>query len=283
MAKERKRQTSSEWFVLVQELILWGLISGITMAVVTVSRSFTELGGVERQSVTSWSLLASVAVATMLLLWLIRSKTGARIFSGLFALAVLSGLFTAVSTLAGLGVAVLAVAFAILLYYNNPRVLAFDLILAIGLAGISASIGFGFRPVAVLVVLVCLSLYDIAAVYLTGHMVRIGKALLRRKAFFAMILPESPSGLLARISALGPDKGFSFLGTGDMVLPALLVSSVTVTAGILPALVVAVGAAVGLAVTHAIFISQKVRKPMAALPPIAAGAMLGYAFSVLMA
>lgn len=278
----KSRMANSAWFIVAQELFHWVLISGLAMTVVSVSVSAMALGGVARQSFNSWGLLASIAVATLALMWLIRSKVGAKIFGALFALAVFSGLLTVTSVLFGLGVAVVVLAVAILLYYNNPRIIVFDVILSLGMAGIAASVGFGFRPLALLIILVVLSAYDIAAVYLTKHMVKISKALLRRKVFFAMILPESPRGLLSRMGSVEAGKGFMFLGTGDFVLPALLVASVTATSGLKSAFPVAVGAALGLVVTHIIFITQRVRRPMAALPPIAAGATLGYAVSILM-
>lgn len=283
MAKKQSKKASAAWFILGQEISHWLLISGVALSVVVMSGTSSQIGGIGRQSVTVWSLLASVAVATLVLLWLIRSKVGPKIFGALFALAVFSGIFTAVSVFFGLGAAVIVLAAAILLYYNNPPVAVFDLILSLGMGGIAASIGFGFRPAALLIVLVVLSAYDIAAVYLTGHMVKLGKALLRRKVFFAMILPESPKGLLRRIGEVAPGEGFMFLGTGDFVLPALLVASVAAAGGPWAALPVAAGAGIGLAATHAIFISQRIRRPMAALPPIAAGAAIGYVFSVLIA
>lgn len=272
-----------DWFIILQELFHWILISGVASAVIAVSASSAQLGGVARSSFDSWSLLAAIAVATFVLLWTVRSKLGAKIFGALFALAIFSGVFTAASVLFGLGAAIVVLATAVLLYYNNPRVAVFDLILSFGLAGIAASIGFGFRPAALLVVLAALSVYDIAAVYLTGHMVKLGKALLRRKVFFAMILPERPRGLLCRLGEVRPGTDLVFLGTGDLVLPALLVSSAAASSGWIAAASVAAGAALGLAATHAIFVTQRIRKPMAALPPIAAGAILGYAIAALMA
>jgi presenilin-like A22 family membrane protease len=161
-------------------------------------------------------------------------------------------------------------------------VLVFDLILSLGLAGVAVAVGVGFRPIAMTAVLAALSVYDIIAVYLTRHMVLMGRALLRRKVFFAMILPERPAGLLAKMGQVAPGKEFLFLGTGDFVLPALLTVSVAAYYGTAASLFVAVGAAVGLAATHIIFISKSKMRPMAALPPIAAGSVIGYVLSLLM-
>ncbi|MEA3249170.1 MAG: presenilin family intramembrane aspartyl protease [Patescibacteria group bacterium] len=279
--KSRPSVSSDVWFIIIQELFHWALISGVAMAVMVSVGSAEQVGGVARASFSSWGLLVTIAIATIVLLWLIRTKVGGKIFGALFALAIFSGVFTAISTLFGLAVAVIFVTVAILLYYNNPRIVVFDVILSLGLAGVAASVGFGMRPVALLVALIVLSAYDIVAVYFTGHMVKLGRALLRRKVFFAMILPERPRGLLSRIGEVGTGRDFVFLGTGDFVLPAMLVSSVAAWSGLKAALPIAIGAALGLAATHIIFISQRIRKPMAALPPIAAGAALGYVFSML--
>ena len=281
MAKKTRKNRAGAYFIVIQEIFHWILISGFSMAVIIRVGSSDQVGGVAKSSFNTWGLLAAIAVATILLLWLIRTKVGSKIFGALFALAVFSGAFTTISSLCGLAAAVIGVAAAILLYYNNPRVAVFDVILSLGLAGVAASVGFGMKPEALLIVLVVLSAYDIAAVYFTKHMVKMGRALLQRKVIFAMILPERPSGLLARLGEVGPGKNFVFLGTGDLVLPALLVASVTTWSGVSAALPIVVGAALGLAATHIIFISQRIRKPMAALPPIAAGAALGYAFSLL--
>ena len=65
------------------------------------------------------------------------------------------------------------------------------------------------------------------------------------------------------------------LGSGDIALPLILIISVA-RASFWQAIVVAGFSLLGLLVTHLIFVNQKVRRPMAALPPIAALSIIGY-------
>ena len=134
------------------------------------------------------------------------------------------------------------------------------------------------RPIGVAVILAALAGYDIVAVYVTKHMVAMAETLLRRRVFFAMILPERPSGFLLPVTEAVPGGGFVFLGTGDVILPALLVASVA-RMNPFASILVAVGALLGAASLHLMFLSQKVRRPMPALPPIAAGALIGFVIS----
>ncbi len=90
-----------------------------------------------------------------------------------------------------------------------------------------------------------------------------------------MIVPDRPAGLAAPLADVTRGSGHSFLGTGDLTLPAMLVASAA-RAGWLAALSVSLGALLGLVAVNLIFRSQRVRRPMPALPPIALGAILGH-------
>ena len=65
------------------------------------------------------------------------------------------------------------------------------------------------------------------------------------------------------------------LGSGDVILPLLLAASL-VRISVSQAAVVVVFACLGLLITNLLFTSQKTRRPMAALPPIAAMSIIGY-------
>jgi presenilin-like A22 family membrane protease len=70
------------------------------------------------------------------------------------------------------------------------------------------------------------------------------------------------------------------LGSGDVGLPLILATSL-VGLYVSEAVIVAAFSLVGLFLTHMIFINQEVRRPMAALPPIATMAIIGYVVAVL--
>jgi presenilin-like A22 family membrane protease len=206
---------------------------------------------------------------------LTRTRRGSRWFAALFSFAVFVGIGIIIERLGGTGAAILAVSAAVLLRYGWQRVAVFDAVLLMGLAGVSLELGAALQPAAAVAILAILSVYDIFAVYVTGHMVTAAEALLRQKALFAIIIPVAPVGFLARLSSARPGADFLYLGTGDLVLPAMLVASAG-RGGLIQALIVAVGALAGLAGTHLIFTRQKQRRPIPALPPIALGAIIGY-------
>jgi len=222
-----------------------------------------------------WSFLATFAAATAILILLLRTIKNPRFFAALLALAVFTGVATLFDALIGSSSAILATAVAVLLYYGFPRVIVFDIVVALGLAGIAANLGGAIRPTALVIILAVLAVYDIVAVYVTGHMVRMAESLVQKKVFFAIILSDRLEGLFAPVADVGPGKGFYFLGTGDIALPAILVASAAQTS-VFAASAVSIGALTGLAATQLLFRLQPLRKPLPALPPIALGATIGY-------
>ncbi len=229
---------------------------------------------------TVWGFLAAFVSATALILILTRHFKKTKFLEAIFLLAVFTGIGSALVSIFGTSVAMLGTSAAVFLYYFSRSVLTFDLLLALGCAGIAANLGGAMRPTGAAVIIAVLAVYDIVAVYVTKHMVEMAETMLRRKVFFAMILSERPGDLLLPVMTVTPGSSFVFLGTGDVVLPALLVASVSLL-DVRAAVLVAAGALCGAAVLHVIFLSQHERRPMPALPPIAVGALIGFVVSLL--
>ncbi|MBU0625803.1 hypothetical protein KKF05_05720 [Patescibacteria group bacterium] len=217
---------------------------------------------------------------TLFVLFLVRSTRGSKLLGALFAVAILVGASSIADAFFGPSVGVLIFCVGAFIYYTNPPVIVFNLIVSFGLSGVAAAIGSGFNPVVLLVILVLLSIYDVIAVYFTKHMIKLARSLLRRKVFFAMILPVNPANLMSRISKVSIRPDYAFLGTGDLVLPVLFLVSVVSTQGIRSAMPVVIGAVVGFLFMNVLFLKQKLRRPMPALPPIVAGLIVGYAFAL---
>lgn len=274
-ASKTQSGASKGWMPFLQETVVFSIVFVLAVLSVRAAPQAGVLSSGGSGGVFILYFFASFAAATVLLLLLLRTVRGARFFSLLFAFAVFTGVATLTESLFGAATSILATSAAVLLYYAVPRVIVFDVILTLGLAGIAANLGSGFRPVALVIVLSILAFYDIIAVYGTRHMVVMADALVQRKVFFAILLPERPRQFLARTSSVTPGEGYLFLGTGDVTLPALLVASAA-RISIAEAVPVAIGAIAGLAGMHLIFYAQSKRKPMPALPPIALGAILGY-------
>jgi presenilin-like A22 family membrane protease len=273
-----KRQTAA--WLLAETLFVFASTFAVAVAAVRGNFAAMATPHIETNAAAVWSFLVAFAAATALVLILLHRPATTRLFEVIFLLAVFTGIGSLLFSLAGTAVAIIGTALAVLLYYKGRTVALFDVLLMTGSAGIAANLGASMQPTGIAIILAVLAIYDIIAVYVTRHMVAMAEGLLRRKVFFAMILPERPAGLLLPASEARPGAGFMFLGTGDLVLPALLVASVART-GLGAAAFVAAGALVGVAVMHVVFLSQKERRAMPALPPIVAGALVGFLVSLM--
>lgn len=219
--------------------------------------------------------LLAFAAATASVIILIRRHRGQKFFAVILAAAVLSGIASLVYVLAGGPMALGLTVAAYFVWTSVRRVWSFDLLLLVGIAGLAANIAGQFSATSVVIVLAVLAAYDVIAVYGTKHMVQMGEAMLRHRVFFAMIVPDRAAGFATPLEEVGKRPGHSFLGTGDLTLPAMLVASAA-HASWSSAAYVGLGAIIGLATVNFIFISQRVRRPMPALPPIALGAIIGH-------
>lgn len=220
-------------------------------------------------------LLYFLIITALMLLFLKFAKRNAP-FQIFFILALFIGIQTVFGAiLSGSLPTVLAIIF-ILLRIFSPTVLVHNLTVMLAIAGASAALGLSIGPLVAAVLLSILSVYDIIAVYKTKHMVKMAKEMAQRGALFAFVIPEKISDIRAHIGGVKPgEEKFFMLGGGDVALPLLLVIS-TVPQGIKQSLIVAAFAFLGFLFTYILFSSQKVRRPMPALPPIALATILGY-------
>jgi presenilin-like A22 family membrane protease len=167
--------------------------------------------------------------------------------------------------------------FVILIFAFWRNVMTHDVAMIIAISGIIPLIGMGLSPKIAIIALIVLSFYDIIAVYKTKHMVAMARNMIASGAPFGFVVPIYWSGFLANRNEIEPKIGdkFMLLGAGDVGLPLLLISSVTIYS-IWAGVVVGVFAMLGVYITHLLFINQEKREPMAALPPIATFTIIGY-------
>ena len=204
------------------------------------------------------SIIIFSASQTVLSIWLARLSFASQNLGGLAPITALAG-----------GLAALA------LFWLYRAVWMQDLVMLLTLAGIGAIFGLALTPLTVVIILVILSFYDIIAVYKTGHMVKLAETMIQARAIFGFIIPTALSGFRENVTKVRPGEEFMILGSGDVILPLLLAASL-VRISVSQAAVVVVFACLGLLITNLLFTSQKTRRPMAALPPIAAMSIIGY-------
>lgn len=167
------------------------------------------------------------------------------------------------------------IAILIYLWFKKGNILIHDLLVIFGICGIAPVLGLKLEPKVVIFLLILFSIYDFIAVYKTKHMVKMAKALIEERAILGLIFPPKFSDFFASLKEVRPGGRFLVLGGGDLAFPLLFCSSL-IPEGILISLVVGFFSLIGLSVSFLIFIFQKVRAPIPALPPIAFFSIVGY-------
>ena len=264
--------------IFLQELVSFFLIG--VLSIFSVSKIY-EFGEISNTSISWWQFLLAFGVGTAVILGLIRIMHGGFFLRIFFLLALFSG------TLITLGIFlsnIWSLIFSLLLvmaYSFYPYVWFHNLVLILTLPGIAAALGASITPYAAVILLIFMSVYDYIAVYKTEHMVKMAKAMITGRAIFAMIYPEHWHGFKAHLNKAHPGEGFMMLGTGDFVFPIIMATSAySISAA--AAWTVLIVSLLGLLLMHLIFSLQKVRRPMPALPPLAAFAILGFLFAIML-
>jgi presenilin-like A22 family membrane protease len=160
---------------------------------------------------------------------------------------------------------------AVLLWFIIARVWFHNLIFIVVTASIVATIGMYFSPLIAAIILIILALYDLIAVYLTKHMTVMAKKMIETGVVLGLIVPVRAKDFFMKLSgtvqAREQAKVF-FIGGGDIGLPLLLTVSIYFYYGFYFAVATALLSIIGFITTYWLFASQKVVRPIPALPTI---------------
>lgn len=232
----------------------------------------------------SWTDIILIAVFAVLAYFVVGRfrKVRTVVLYFLFAVTVLVGSEVVLSAFWKTNwISVLSFLFLITVFVVR-RVFTHNLAIILGIVGVSTLIGIGLKPFSAVVLLVIFSLYDIVAVYLTRHMVTMARGMIESGVVFGFIVPNHVRGFWEKPKQANQNIGenFMILGSGDSGLPLILVASASVNS-LTQGLIVGVFACAGLLLTHVLFINQRKKRAMAALPPIATMAIIGYLVATL--
>jgi len=237
-----------------------------------------EVQIVSSKGYQAWEFILLFAVATVILLLILKYFKKAWLIQLIFYIAILEGLwlfgqayFSWPYDLAFM----LIIVFFWLIYKN---VLIHDLVIVLAISAIAVVFGLNLYPSTAIIILLFLAVYDFWAVYKTKHMIRMFRSLAKSKVHFSLIIPQFFSGLLKKLETVKPQTEFMFLGTGDLAIPAIFVVS-TMKISVLTSVITALGAVLGLVLLYIIFITQTKKQPMPGLPPIVLGCLLGFLVS----
>jgi presenilin-like A22 family membrane protease len=263
------------FFILVQ---IFGILSAFKIF------KILNVEKIPVEPVSPFEFIIGFAFATILILLAIRFlkfKTGRNIlFKAFFILAISFGSFLFFSLWTDDLFALILLTLLISLWLFRPNVLVHNFLLFSGMVGIGSILGLRLEPLMVILLLILLSIYDFIAVYKTKHMIKMAKGMIESGAILGLILPPTISGFKANLKEVSPGGRFLILGGGDIIFPLILCVSL-IPQGILPSLIVAFFATLGLASSFYLFISQKVRKPIPALPPIALFSIIGFLITLI--
>ena len=268
-------------------ILIQGLLAFLAASVLTLwgGLALQSRGAVEyapSEPVSLLYLLFVFGMVTVAIWTILGSSVRREVFAGFFAFSIFIGIWFFFDAVLPPPSAILLAAVVTLLRFVSPRLIIWNASLTIGIAGIAVSLGTAIPPVVALSFLGIMAVYDIIAVYKTKHMVSMFKGLLAQGVVPAFILPESPAHLFHRLTpAHGRSEGgVHLLGTGDLALPLLVVAA-AIPLGAPVIIGAVIGMLLGFTATHAIFFGQKKPRPMAALPPVAAGTALGFLIGTL--
>lgn len=267
--------------MFLQELVSFSLIGVISIFSVAKIYSSSFISGTRAPAIFWWQFLLAFGIGTAIVLGLIRIMHGGLLLRLFFLLALFSGTLITMSVFIPDTWALIFSLSLVSFYVIWPRVWFHNLILILTLPGIAALLGASLNPWTAVSILIIMSVYDYVAVYKTKHMVRMAKAMISGRAIFALIFPEHWQGFKSHLNEAHPGEGFMMLGTGDFVFPLIMAASAYAINPVAAWLVFSF-ALLGLLLMHLIFVSQKVRRPMPALPPLAAFAILGFLIAVIL-
>lgn len=283
--KEIKRaQLQNPWRIFFWEAFLFSLTLGLGIISAIKINEFLEIQRIEVSPVSLWRFLLYFFFIILFLLFLIRfvkfRKGKGAIFKALFVLAVFLGGVPLLSFWLPDLVALTLMIALIFWWLKKPSVLIQDICLILGIAGVGSLLGLRFKPEIVVFLLIIFSVYDFLAVYKTKHMVKMAKEMIASRAILALIVPPNVFSFQESLEKIRPGGKFLILGGGDILFPLILAASL-IRYSILDSLIVAVFSLIGLFVSFWIFVSQRVRQPIPALPPIALFSIIAFLITLL--
>lgn len=249
--------------------------------------------------ITISQFLIAFLFATLFFIVLIKTKYGAGLFRFIFLIALFAGAQVIFRVWLSQELSVILAFLLVIARYVFPRVAIHNFAIITAICGIAINLGINIKPNEAILILIAISVYDCLAVYVTGHMVRMLKSTISSGTIFAMIVPQNIRDMAKTVSEVGKQKekislnpslqkketglasnDFVYLGGGDLAFPLIMVVA-ALKVGLFSAIITAIGAITGLLALNIIFMAQKKRRPMAALPPLAIFSILGFLASLI--
>ena len=245
-------------------------------------RNIFELQNIGIPSINPWQFILYFAIGTIIVLLLtFFVKSGSikrKIFKILFVFSVFwGGLLVLDIWLENILTLFLIVAL-VYFWLKKANIFIHNFCMILAIAGVGAIVGLRVQPEIMVILLALFSLYDFLAVYKTKHMIKMAKEMITYRAIFGIVVPSQRKDFSKLLREVKTGGKFLVLGGGDIAFP-LLLSVSFVPQSLIYALVVAFFSLIGLFVSFLIFIKQRKKRPIPALPPIALFSIIGFLFT----
>lgn len=277
--EEKEIFTTKPWKVFIIEAFLFCITLLVGIATAFEMNRISQIQKLKVPEISFWYFIFSFTVATLFIFLLIKllkfNKQKKIVFKTIFTLAVFLGGTLLLSVWIQGAAPLFLMGILIFWWWTKPSILIQDLCVVLGIAGTGSFLGLSLSPEVVVILLIIFSIYDFIAVYKTKHMIKMAKEMIESKAILALVVPPDIAGFKRHLGRVKPGGKFLVLGGGDIVFPLLFASSL-VPYGILDSLIVAIFSLFGLAAGFLFFVSQKKRRPIPALPPIALFSIIGF-------
>jgi presenilin-like A22 family membrane protease len=281
MPKELNHQPilPNPWRVFVFEALMFSFTLALGILAGWRLKQLVQFHAMSLTPVSIWQLFFSFIVATLALLlvvYFLKFQKPKRIFFKiiLWGTVILGNLFFWSLWLPD-GFILLLTAILIWALIKKPFIWVYNLAIIFAMAGVASGLGIQLAPILVCLMMLVFSIYDFVAVHLTGHMVKMAKEMVNQQAVIGFVIPKTAQEFKSPIKEIQQEGRFMILGGGDVVFPLLLAIS-CLSINIWSSVLVAVFSLVGLLAVFLIFINQKGRRPLPALPPIALISIVGY-------
>jgi len=274
-----KNFPNNVWKVFIIEAFLFLLTLGLGIVASFQINKILKVEKLEIQKISFFQFILYFLFVTLLIFLFVRffkyGKQKKAIFKTFFILTVFWGGILLLSIWIGDVFALILMTFLLFWWWKWPSIFIQDLCMILAMAGAGSVLGLTFTPEVIVILLIIFSIYDFIAVYKTKHMVEMAKEMIESRAILGLVVPPDLASFKQNLKQIKPGGKFMVLGGGDVVFPLLLCSSL-VSSGVLNSLIVALFSLVGLFAGFLFFISQKEKKAIPALPPIALFSIIGY-------
>jgi len=268
-------------FFLELFLFAFTMFLSIGVAVNLINKSAlstSQVGQVAQSGFSAIEFIFLFIIATLVLILLLKYFKQPWIVKALFYLAIFEGLWFFSHAYFTWPEMLYVLAFLLISWFVYRNIFIHNIVIILAISAIAVIFGLNFDPSAVIIILLFLTIYDFWAVYKTKHMVKMFQGLVKSRVYFSLIIPHSFKGLFNKTRDVSPSTQFMFLGTGDLALPAILVTS-SLKISIYSSFYTALGAIAGFIFLYVLFVTQEQRAPMPGLPPIILGTLIGYLIS----